>query len=116
MRFCWPFLNICLNFLNNNREAEFDLAAVNGDVAVIFEVKTTLEVSDVHDFVKKLKFFKDHLGFNGKTIYGGVAYLDANNKAKKLSMENGLFVIESLGGEAQVSSIINSKDFKPTAF
>ena len=101
---------------NKNREAEFDLAAVNGEVAVIFEVKTSLEISDVHDFLKKLKTFKDRLGHTGKKIYGGIAYLDTDKNAGKFAIKKGLFVIESPGGDAQVSKIINDKDFKPTAF
>ena len=101
---------------NKKRLAEFDIAAIDGDVTVILEVKTTLEVSDVHEFIKKLTTFKDRLKFGGKIIYGGLGYLDATIKAKKLSMENGLFLIESPGGEAAVSKIVNDEDFRPKPF
>ena len=48
-----------------------------------------------------------------RTIYGAVAYLRAEEEANKYAERQGLFVIRATGDSA---SIINKKDFKPTAF
>ncbi|MCY4523461.1 MAG: hypothetical protein OXB84_01850 [Halobacteriovoraceae bacterium] len=100
----------------NNIVAEFDLVAVNGKEIVVVEVKTSLEVSDVRQFIKKLTAHKGSLGFQGKTIYAGVAFLSATKEALNLAVLEGLFTLQAPGGEAKVSKITNSKDFKPKSF
>ena len=96
--------------------AEFDLLAVNGDVAVVIEVKTKLDISSVYKFIKKLKNHKDHIGHTGKAIYGGVAFLELADKSNEYAMEQGLFVIRAPGGESKVSVLTNPEDFRPKAF
>ena len=101
-----------------NPGGEFDLVAVNSKELVVIEVKSTLNKSDINRFIEKLQAFSktpptEH---KGKTIYGGVAYLEVVKHADELAYEKGLFVIKAPGGECKISTITNKKGFKPTEF
>ena len=93
---------------------EIDILAVNGQEAVVVEVKTTLKQEDVDQFIKLMKLFTvlnpEH---KEKKIYGAVAFLKANNSADIYAEKQGLYVIKAVGSS---SSIINKKSFKPKAF
>ncbi len=92
---------------------EYDIIATNGDEMVVVEVKTTLRLKDVKGFVKKMQTFKEVFPqYKNKKVYGAMAYLKANESAAKYAMKQKLFVIRATGGSA---SIINSKNFRPTA-
>ena len=101
---------------------DFDLVAMNGSEIVALEVKTTLTKEKVEKFIDRLKMFKTYFPeYADKVLYGGVAFLcePENEEARgaaEYSEENGLFVILSPGGEANMATIANSKDFKPTSF
>ena len=101
---------------------EFDLAAMNGKEIVTVEVKTTLTKEKVEKFINKLKIFKKYFSeHRDKVLYGGVAFLcepqdEEARGAAKYAEENGLFVILSPGGNSNVTTMSNSKDFKPKSF
>ena len=101
---------------------EFDLAAMNGKEIVTVEVKTTLTKEKVEKFINKLKIFKKYFSeHRDKVLYGGVAFLcepqdEEAGGAAKYAEENGLFVILSPGGNSNVTTMSNSKDFKPKPF
>ena len=101
---------------------EFDVVAMNGKEIVTVEVKTTLTKEKVEKFINKLKIFKKYFSeHRDKVLYGGVAFLcepqdEEARGAAKYAEENGLFVILSPGGEGNVSTMSNSKDFKPKSF
>ena len=60
----------------NGEHYEFDILAGNGEEMVVVEVKTTLRVEDVAQFLEKLGKFTDYEpDYRGKQIYGAVAYL-----------------------------------------
>ena len=100
--------------IQNGKEFEFDIIAINGDTVVVVEVKTTLRLQDVENFVKKLKVFKSIFEeYKNKKIYGAVAYLKANSGANKNSERKGLFVIRATGSSA---SITNKKEFRAKEF
>ena len=93
---------------------EFDIIARNGEEVVIVEVKTTLRIKDVRNFIKKLrkvKVWKPELKDN--IIYGAVAYLTAESSSDAMAANQGLFVIRATGNSA---SITNEKEFKPVKF
>ena len=94
--------------------AEFDIVAVNGEEIVVVEVKTTLTISHINDFTKKLKkFTKWRPEYSGKKVYGAMAYLKANQNSNKYAEKQKLFVIRATGSSA---CITNSKNFKPKIF
>jgi len=98
----------------NGNPYEFDIIAMNGKEVVIVEVKTTLRVDDVKDFLKKLSKVKVWMNdFSDKDIYGAVAYLTANSGSQTMAAKKGLFLIRATGNSA---SIINKEGFKPHCF
>ena len=107
---------------NRRRIGDFDLVAINGKEIVAVEVKTTLTKEKVEKFINKLKMFKTYFPeYRDRVVYGGVAFLcepedEEARGAAKYAEENGLFVILSPGGEGNISTMSNSKDFKPKPF
>lgn len=98
-------------------ECEYDLIAVNGSEVVVFEVKTTLSVKSLNSFLKKLKKFRSQFPrYGNEKIYGGIAYMKSDTDVDTLSMEKGLFLIKSPGGQNKVSTLVNSKNFVPKTF
>ena len=98
----------------NGEHYEYDIVAVNSDVAVVVEVKTTLRAQDVSDFLEKLARFTVHAPlFRRLQVYGALAYLRVEQSAEVYAERQGLFVIRATGGGA---SIINQEDFQPRVF
>ena len=111
-------------FRGSKQVAEYDLVAVNGGQAVVFEVKTTLIKDNVTKFLEQLKDFKANCPIlaENRTLYGGVAYLcidDKDNKEEDIKEyidEQGLFLIQSPKSEAKISTFVNGDGFKPKTF
>ena len=105
-----PSINMIMKNIEgqrNGHDCEFDIIAVNNDALVAVEVKSTLSVNDVKDFLEKLKNFSIFLPqFKGYKVYGAVAYLKVNQDAEKFAIKQGLFVIRATGDS---SEILNKK-------
>ena len=105
---------ICKNIASKRgqHECEVDIMAINSDSLVATEVKSTLNVNDVREFLETLKhftlFFPQYKGYK---VYGAVAYLKANQNAQKFAMRQGLFVICATGDSSQI--INDKKSFIP---
>lgn len=90
---------------------EIDMILVNSDIAVVIEVKSTLERGDVKRFLYKLKHIRE--GFPRwvqpfATILGGVAYIRAKPNAVQYAQDHGLFTVVATGESAK---IVNAKEF-----
>ena len=94
---------------------EIDLLAANGEEVVAVEVKTTMKVADVRRFVELLDEVRELLpvALRRMRIYGGMAYLRAEEEAARYAERRGLYVIRATGNSA---SIINAPGFRPRAF
>ena len=93
---------------------EYDIIAHNGKETVIIEVKTTLKVSDVKSFVKKLQKARTYLRMDDDdVIYGAIAYLKADAGSEVYAQNQKLFVIRATGDSA---AIINNPDFVTASF
>ncbi len=93
---------------------EYDIIAVNGKEIVVVEVKTTLRVQDVKDFLESLGKVATRMPrFKDNTIYGAMAWLRVDSEADVYAERQGLFVIRATGSSA---SILNKEDFKPQIF
>ena len=93
---------------------EFDIIAHNGKETVIIEVKTTLRVSDVKSFIKKLHKARTYLRMDDdEVIYGAIAYLQADAGSEIFAQKEKLFVIRATGDSA---AIINQPDFVAEKF
>ncbi len=99
----------------NDRAYEFDIIALNGDVCVVVEVKTTLRPDDVKRFLHKLDHFREWFPRFASTdrVLGAVAYLRIDAESDRMAEKNGLFTIRATGKSAK---IVNNKDFEPKTF
>ena len=96
---------------DKNKPFEFDIIAENGKDVVIVEVKTTLSVDDVKDFLNDLANIRDLLPkYKDKNIFGAVGYITEEGASTVFAQKKGLYVIRATGDS---SSIINAEDFKP---
>ena len=94
-----------------NRRWEIDVLAVNGKEAVAIEVKRYLRKQDVDEFIKTLHQFKvQHKECAKKILYGGVAYLECEEKVSKYAEQKGLFVFQATGNSAILD---NKSTFNP---
>lgn len=90
---------------------EFDIIALNGDVVVIIEVKTTLRPKDVKKFMHKLDQAKEWMEeYADKRIHGAMAFLQADADAEQMVINRGLFAIRATGDSAH---IVNPQGFAP---
>ncbi|MCX6155305.1 MAG: hypothetical protein NT007_14210 [Candidatus Kapabacteria bacterium] len=95
----------------NNREFEIDIIAINGNEMLAVEVKTTLGVEDVNEFIEEMKEFREVFPqYREKKVYGAVAYISVDSSANKLAERQGFYVIRATGESAK---IINKENFKP---
>jgi len=93
---------------------EFDIIVHNGDSIVIVEVKTTLRVKHVKEFIPKLKKASLWLDeYRNYKVYGAVAFLRAEEKSDVFAESESLFVIRATGNSAK---IINRNGFEAKAF
>ena len=89
-------------FSNNKLgiKGEIDLFIENGDVAILVEVKTTLETKDVRTHLDRLEKFRrcvDSKGTNQRRFIGAVAGAVIEGGAAEFALENGLYVIVQSG-------------------
>ncbi len=94
---------------------EFDILALNGDVCVVVEVKTTLRPDDVDHFLYKLNHFREWMPRFASTdrVLGAVAYIRVDSNSDKMAEKNGLFTIRATGKSAK---IVNPANFEPKEF
>ncbi|MBK6571340.1 MAG: hypothetical protein IPO72_07495 [Saprospiraceae bacterium] len=96
---------------HNGRQFEFDIIAKNGSEIVIVEVKSTLNVQVVKDFLDELSQVRDWLEeYKDFKLYGAVAFLTADEESPLFSERQGLFVIKATGDSA---ILVNKDDFRP---
>jgi len=107
-------------------DIEINILAGGGKEVIVVEVKTTLKVEDVENFIKK---FRDKLStcfpefgesfafasFEGKyKIYGAVAGLKLQKGVDKFAIKNGLWVFRYK--DKGKFEVLNPKGFKPRVF
>ena len=69
---------------------EFDIIATNGEDIVIVEVKTTLRVKHVKEFLWELEQFTEWLPeYRDRRVYGAVACIKAVEEAEKYAARQG---------------------------
>lgn len=104
-----------LESFREGSQMEIDLLLANDREAVVIEVKTTLKVEDVREFLDDLKkftfFFPRYKGVN---LYGGVAGIQIEEGADTFAYRQGLFVLAG-SGEGLIR-ILNNPEFRPKNF
>ncbi len=93
------------------KDMELDIIAANGKDVVVVEVKTTLKIQLVDEFLEKLERFRELFPrFAEENIFGAVAFLRDEASAAKYAQKKGLFIIKATGDSA---SIVNRENFIP---
>jgi hypothetical protein len=97
-----------LSFVNNKLSirGEIDIVLFDGDVVILIEVKTTLEVSDVRRHLERLdeyRRFTDAKPWkSNKRFVGAVAGAVASEDAVRFAHENGLYAIVQSGKAVEI--------------
>ena len=84
---------------------EIDLFLDDGEVAVLIEVKTTLETADVRSHIERLEKYRrctDAKGANKRRFIGAVAGAIATDEAVRFAHESGLYVIVQSGEAVEI--------------
>ena len=85
-------------------KGEIDLFLENGDIAILIEVKTTLDTKDVRDHIERLEKFRRYSDVRGDTrrFIGAVAGASIDGDAMQFAHENGLYVIVQSGDAVEI--------------
>ena len=93
---------------------EMDVLVTNAGHVLVVEVKSTLGVEDIRDFVVDLghfkTFFPEH---RDKVVYGAVAGIVIDDGADRYAYRQGLFVLAQSG---ESIAILNGTSFQPKAW
>ena len=99
----------------NGSTMEVDLLLINETDVVVIEVKTTLKVKHVRNFLKRMdKFFTFFPRYKEQTVYGGVAALRIEQESDRFAAKQGLFTLQ-VGGDGLVK-LLNDETFKAHNF
>ncbi|MEO0206999.1 MAG: NERD domain-containing protein [candidate division WOR-3 bacterium] len=95
---------------------EVDGIVLGDDYVIVLEVKTTLRVDDVDEFVEELekrflRFFPEYKGYK---LYGAVAGMKFQQFADRYANKRGLIVLKHKDGKDV--KVLNPKNFKPKDF
>ena len=95
-------------FFENKKLAirgEIDLFLEDGDVAILIEVKTTLETMDVRNHIERLEKYRrytDAKGSDKRRFIGAVAGAIVSDEAADFAQKNGLYVIVQSGRAVEI--------------
>ena len=93
---------------------EYDLVAFGERDAVVVEVKATLETSDVTQFAKRFRDFREwRPDYALPRVLGAMACLAADRNAFRAAESAGFYVIRALDSTAR---IVNSEGFQPAIY
>jgi hypothetical protein len=87
-----------------NIYAEIDGLLENGTQAIAVEVKTTLEIEDINDHLKRMEKIRKYADEHGdkREFLCAIAAMIVKPKPKEYALKQGLFVIEPSGEDVKV--------------
>jgi hypothetical protein len=90
---------------DGNIYAEIDGLLENGAQAMAVEVKTTLEIEDINDHLKRMEKIRKYADEHGdkREFLGAIAAMIIKPKPKNYALKQGLFVIEPSGEDVKVT-------------
>jgi len=94
-------------------KGEIDLILHNGDISILIEVKTTLDVADVRQHIERIDKYRTYANarWGDTTRYiGAVAGAVVEDKVVDFAHENGLYTIVQSGEGVEIVEV--PKDFK----
>ena len=84
---------------------EIDFFLENGEIAILIEVKTTLETADVRDHIERLEKYRrytDATSGDKRRLIGAVAGAVVTDEAEKFAQQNGMYVIVQSGDAVEI--------------
>ena len=83
---------------------EIDLFLENGDIAILIEVKTTLQTKDVHKLMRTLERFRRSADYkkDKRRFIGAIAGAVVEDDAMRFAHENGLYTIVQSGEAVEI--------------
>ncbi len=95
----------------NGEGMEIDVLAVDGEHAVLIEVKSTLGIEDIQEHIERMERFKTFFPeYADRKAVGAVAAIVIDEGVDRYAYKNGLFVIAQSGETVRV---INDEKFVP---
>jgi hypothetical protein len=95
----------------NGDTLEIDVLVNNENHVLVVEVKSTLSVEDVKEFVTDLSQFRQFFPeYHDKQLYGAVAGIEIDKGVNKYAYRQGLFVLAQSG---ETVAILNDNKFQP---
>jgi len=90
--------------VKGNIYAELDGLLENGTQAMVVEVKTTLEIEDINDHIKRMEKVRKYADEHGdkREFFGSIAAMVIKPKPKEYALKNGFFLIEPSGDDVKV--------------
>lgn len=93
---------------------EIDVMAIGEQDVIAIEVKSSLSVDDVKEFLETLTKFKTFFPeYASQTVFGAVAGIVIEENADRYAYQRGLFVI---GESGETVRILNDQKFRPKAW
>ena len=93
-------------FKNNKLgiSGQVDLFLENGEVAILIEVKTTLETADVRQHIERLEKYRRYADAKGdkRRFIGAVAGAVVEGEAADVAHSNGMYVIVQSGDAVEI--------------
>ena len=86
-------------------KGEIDLFLENGSIAILIEVKTTLETKDVRDHIERLEKFRRYIDARGddkRQFIGAVAGASVDDEVADFALESGMYVIVQSGEAVEI--------------
>jgi len=85
-------------------KGEIDLFLENGDIAILIEVKTTLQTKDVHKLMRTLERFRRSADYkkDKRRFIGAIAGAVVEDDAMRFAHENGLYTIVQSGEAVEI--------------
>jgi hypothetical protein len=85
---------------------EIDLLLDDGDVAILIEVKTTLETADIREHIERLEKYRRYADARGigdkRRFIGAVAGAVVSDDAAQFALESGMYVIVQSGEAVEI--------------
>jgi hypothetical protein len=92
---------------------EVDLLLENGEIAILIEVKTTLETADVRTHIERMEKYRkcaDLGGFDKRRFIGAVAGAVVSTEVANFAQKKGMYVIVQSGEAVEI--VTPPKGFK----
>ena len=97
--------NVCFGHgLPKEMRGEVDLLLEDGNIAILIEVKTTLQTADVRTHIERLEKYRRVADVKGdkRRFIGAVAGAVVEGEAQEFAHENGMYVIVQTGEAVEI--------------